>query len=286
MNETPLVSVLMTAYNREKYIAEAIESVIASTYQNWELILVDDCSKDRTVEIAKSYEQKDNRIKVFVNKKNLGDYPNRNMAAGYAKGKYLKYIDSDNMIYPHGLEIMVKFIEQYPDAGFALSAPGINESPFPIRLLPDEAYFEHFFKKHILGNSPESAIIKREAFEKIGGFSGIRQIGDFELWLKLAAQFPLVKMVRDLSWDRTHGEQEKAYDQDDYKIIEKHKLTKKLLDDSNCPFDDTQKKQALSNEVRLIKKTVLRFMLREKKRKMARNIMKGLNISWFSLLKL
>ena len=86
-----LVSVLMTSFNRDKYIAEAIDSVLASTYQNWELIIVDDCSKDKTVEIAKSYEAKDNRIKVYVNKKNLGDYPNRNKAASYAKGKYIKY---------------------------------------------------------------------------------------------------------------------------------------------------------------------------------------------------
>ncbi|MBN8834489.1 MAG: glycosyltransferase family 2 protein [Sphingobacteriales bacterium] len=78
---SPLVSVLMTAYNRQPFIAEAIESVIASTYQNWELIIVDDCSNDDTVSIAKSYLLKDNRIQVFENKKNLGDYPNRNLVA-------------------------------------------------------------------------------------------------------------------------------------------------------------------------------------------------------------
>ena len=67
VEDSPLVSVLMTAYNREKYIAEAIESVLASTYTNFELIIVDDCSTDKTVEIAKSYEVKDNRIKVYIN---------------------------------------------------------------------------------------------------------------------------------------------------------------------------------------------------------------------------
>ncbi|MBN2662839.1 MAG: glycosyltransferase family 2 protein, partial [Bacteroidales bacterium] len=100
MQNNPFVSVLMTAYNREKYIAEAIESVIASTYQNWELIIVDDGSKDKTVEIAKQYEAKDPRIKVYINEKNLGDYPNRNKAASYAKGKYLKFVDADDLIYP------------------------------------------------------------------------------------------------------------------------------------------------------------------------------------------
>ncbi len=77
-----LISILMTAYNREHYITEAIESVLASTYQNWELIIVDDGSKDDTVSIAKSYAAEDARIKVHVNEKNLGDYPNRNRAFG------------------------------------------------------------------------------------------------------------------------------------------------------------------------------------------------------------
>lgn len=69
IKKQPLLSVLMTAFNREKYIAEAIESVLASTYTNFELIIVDDCSKDNTVNIAKSYEQKDQRVKVYINEK-------------------------------------------------------------------------------------------------------------------------------------------------------------------------------------------------------------------------
>src|SRR5258708_31839495 len=112
----PLVSVLMTAYNREKYIAEAIESVRNSTYANWELIIVDDLSKDNTVAIAKQYEAKDSRIKVYVNEQNLGDYPNRNQAATYARGKYLKYVDADDQLYPHGLQVVVSYMERFPEA--------------------------------------------------------------------------------------------------------------------------------------------------------------------------
>ena len=103
----PIASILTTVYNREKYIAACIDSVLASSYQDWELIIVDDVSTDASVAIAKSYEKKDPRIKVYVNEKNLGDYPNRNKAASYAKGKYLKYLDADDIIYPHGLEVMV-----------------------------------------------------------------------------------------------------------------------------------------------------------------------------------
>ena len=79
------VSILTTVYNRDKYLSACIESVLANSYQDWELIIVDDVSSDASVVIARAYEQKDARIKVYVNDKNLGDYPNRNKAASYAK---------------------------------------------------------------------------------------------------------------------------------------------------------------------------------------------------------
>lgn len=78
-NPRPLVSVLMTAYNRDKFIAEAIESVLASSFKDLELIIVDDCSTDKTLDIAKTFQQIDTRIKVFRNEENLGDYTNRNI---------------------------------------------------------------------------------------------------------------------------------------------------------------------------------------------------------------
>src|SRR5258708_16190742 len=123
MQDKPIVSVLMTAYNREKYIAEAIESVMASTYVNFELIILDDCSKDKTVEIARKYETRDKRIRVYVNEENLGDYPNRNQAASYANGKYLKYLDSDDIIYYFGLDVMVNSMEKFPKPVISILSP-------------------------------------------------------------------------------------------------------------------------------------------------------------------
>jgi glycosyltransferase involved in cell wall biosynthesis len=84
---TPIVLILTTVYNRKKYIGACIESVLASIYKDWELIIVDDQSNDNSVAIAQKYEEKDARIKVYINETNLGDYPNRNQAASYAQGK-------------------------------------------------------------------------------------------------------------------------------------------------------------------------------------------------------
>src|SRR5450631_1899475 len=208
-NETPLVSVLMTSYNHDEYIAEAIESVLNSTYTNFELIIVDDISKDNSVEIARSYELKDKRIRVFVNEKNLGDYPNRNKAASYAKGKYLKYLDSDDIIYPWGLEAMVYCMEKFPSAAFGLVSKNLNiKSYLPLELNGEDAYKVYFFQCALFTIGPSGSIINREAFENIGGFSGLPYIGDTELWLKLAKTNTVVCMPLNLFWWREHSQQQ------------------------------------------------------------------------------
>ena len=205
MEEAPLVSILMTAYNREKYIAEAIESVLASTYTNFELIIVDDCSNDKTVEIAKWYEKSDNRIKVYINEKNIGDYPNRNKAAGYATGKYLKYVDSDDMIYKETLATMVGLMEKYPEAGLGLTSRTEKTSSV---FLPAEAYRLHFFKRGILDCGPTGSIIRKDVFFEFNGFKEIRNVSDFDMWLAIAKKYPVVEMKMNLVYWREHEAQE------------------------------------------------------------------------------
>ena len=163
----PLVSILMTAYNRQQFIAEAIESVLATPYENWELIIVDDASKDNTVAIASGYRQQDNRIKVYVNEKNLGDYPNRNKAASYAKGKYLVNVDSDDTMFSENLGKWVDEMEIH-NAEFGIFAKMGNEKP--IMLTPEAAIKMHFFEKPILSFGPGATIVKKEYFDKMKGF--------------------------------------------------------------------------------------------------------------------
>lgn len=246
MNQ-PLVSVLMTAYNREKYIGEAIESVIASTYQNWELIIVDDCSADRTVEIARSYEAKDDRIRVYINEKNLGDYPNRNQAASYAKGKYLKYVDADDMIYPYGLEQLVFYMEQFPEAGYGLCSLAQDKThKYPFQLTPKEAYKRHYFETPVFHKAPLSAIIKRDVFNAIGGFSGKRMLGDFEIWHKLSKKCNVVLMPHGIVWYREHEEQEmKDHRTDPYEPFKYILLQEEIIAELDCPLDSYEKEKVL-----------------------------------------
>jgi len=238
----PLVSVIMTAYNREKYIGEAIQSVLKSTYFNFELIIVDDNSTDETVTIARKYATKDERIKLYVNQKNLGDYPNRNKAASFAKGKYLKYVDSDDYIYPNGLEIMVNTMEQFTEAGFGLCSLKPNaERPFPFMLNPKEAYEYHFFGQGLFHKGPLTAIFLKSAFDSLGGFKEERMISDIDMWHRMALQYPVVLMPDGLVWQRKHAEQELK--EAHHYIIEGAKIKWNYLLDHRCPLVNEQIKK-------------------------------------------
>lgn len=257
--QKPLVSVLMTSFNREKFIDEAIKSVLSSVYENFELIIVDDVSKDKTVSIAQSYATKDERIKVYINPKNLGDYPNRNKAAGYAKGKYIKYLDSDDIMYPHCLEVMVDSMEKFPEAGFGLSASGDIEKPYPVCLSSREAYLEHFGGKGLFNRAPGSSIIKKIAFDSVGGFSGLRQVGDFEFWLKIGCYFPVVKFPVDLYWSRIHGEQEYSVHTEKEKQVLRLNVIKKIFSEEKVSLN----KQEMEKIITTSKMSLLKKMIRK-----------------------
>lgn len=206
---SPLVSVLMTSYNRERYIGSAIQSVLASTFKDFELIIVDDGSKDETVNIANAFAADDKRVRVYINEKNLGDYPNRNKAASYAKGKYIKYVDSDDYIYPWGLQVMVETMEQFPEAALGFCSMEQNfKKIFPFVLNPKEAYEYHYMGPGLFKRAPLSAIIRRDVFESYGGFKPIRMAGDFEMWQRLAQKCSIVLMPQGMVWYRCHDAQE------------------------------------------------------------------------------
>ena len=109
MNE--LVSVIMPSYNTAKFISETIESVLAQTYPNWELIIADDCSTDDTDAVVRPYLA-DGRIRYMKNEKNSGAAVSRNRALREAKGKWIAFLDSDDLWLPEKLEKQIAFMEQ------------------------------------------------------------------------------------------------------------------------------------------------------------------------------
>ncbi len=107
-----MVSIITPTFNSERFIAETILSVQAQTYQDWEMIIVDDCSTDKTAEIVASFQEKDSRIKYFYNSTNKGSALSRNLALQKAKGKWIAFLDSDDLWHPEKLEKQIEFMER------------------------------------------------------------------------------------------------------------------------------------------------------------------------------
>lgn len=244
VENSPLVSVLMTAYNREKYIAEAIESVLASTYKNFELIIVDDCSVDNTVKIARSYEAKDDRIKVYVNEKNLGQFPNRNRALSFARGEYIKYFDSDDIMKDFCLSLMVSAMQKYPEAmAGAEHFKPINR--LPVLYNPRELYINHYFKgNNLLSVGPSAAIFRKEAFKEFGNFDEkIGILADTFLMLKIAAKYPFVGFQPETFIWRRHDDQVTVGQENIVEMtIQRRKINQDTLKNQNCPLNEKEKR--------------------------------------------
>ena len=225
----------MTAYNRQDYIAEAIESVLASSYSNFELIILDDCSEDNTLATARAYEKKDERIKVFTNTKNLGQFENRNKAASLATGKYLKYVDSDDMIKPETLSIMVEGMEKFEDAGIGVVYDFHNKIDFSDTVYKAVesrlAYLWHYCNGGMLFPGPTGCIFRKENFLNQNGFPldlGIN--GDIYLNLKIAATSKVILFPGHLVFWRKHVDQVDELQQDYFKMHhERFRINQKIL---------------------------------------------------------
>ena len=111
----PDISVIMSVYNGETYLEEAIESVRNQTFKNWELIIINDCSTDSTAEILAGFASKDERIKVHPNEVNLKLPKSLNKAISLSTGKYIARMDADDICLPDRFEKQYKFMEENPD---------------------------------------------------------------------------------------------------------------------------------------------------------------------------
>jgi glycosyltransferase involved in cell wall biosynthesis len=107
-----LVSIIMPSYNCGQYVEDTIRSVQAQTYQNWEMIIVDDCSTDDTFAVVEPFIKQDGRIKYITNARNSGAAVSRNAALRQAKGRWIAFLDSDDLWEPTKLEKQIKFMEE------------------------------------------------------------------------------------------------------------------------------------------------------------------------------
>lgn len=172
ISPTPKISVLMPAYNVEFYVIEAIESILNQTFSDFELIIIDDCSTDKTWEILQAYPSKDKRITLYKNEKNLGISKTRNKLIGLAKAKYVVWQDADDISLPYRLEHQYAFMESHPDVGISAGYLEFfdEKGTKSIRkYFPDDARLRSKIFRYSPVPQP-AAIIRKIVFEDTGYF--------------------------------------------------------------------------------------------------------------------
>ena len=197
MDKTPILSVLMPVFNSEQFIAEAIESILNQTFKDFEFLILDDASTDKSFEIIKEFKNKDPRIKVFQNAKNLGVVESRNKLINLSKGKYIAWIDSDDIAFENRLEKQVDFLETHPEIGMVGSnASTIDENNNKIgkwlfETEPQKLKIELFFHSPFLSSA---VVIRKSCLPQNYYNSNFPVAEDFDLYSKIAEQYEIANI--------------------------------------------------------------------------------------------
>jgi len=191
-----LVSIITPVFNSEKYISETINSVINQTYTNWEMILVDDASTDISVEIIKTYQLKDKRIKLYQLEKNSGAGVARNFAIEKAQGRYIAFLDADDLWKSNKLRTQISFLEQHKlpmtFSFYETIDENGNSLNTEIQTPSDLKYWQLHFCNFI-GNL--TTIYDTKQLGKIP-ISSIRKRQDWILWLTILKKIKHAKPVQ------------------------------------------------------------------------------------------
>jgi glycosyltransferase involved in cell wall biosynthesis len=202
----PKVSVIIPTYNRAHYIQKALDSVMAQTYQDFEVIVIDDGSTDNTREVVKQYGEK---VRYFY-QENTGIPGARNAGIRNSAGDYIAFLDSDDYWVKEKLERQMALFSEHPEYGMVASccASIEQDGSFREKNRPGKSgwILEDIFQKNFIRTS--SAIVKRECLEKIGLFDEeLQQCQEYDLWMHIAVYYPIGFINESLSVyvDNPHG---------------------------------------------------------------------------------
>ena len=215
----PDVSILMPSYNYEKYIARAIDTVICQSFINWELVIIDDGSKDDSVNIIKQY--KDKRIKLYT-QSNHGVTNTLNRALNLSKGKYICFLDADDKYHPDKLKKQLKLINKGYDF-VVTKVEAIDENGAKSTLDYFDSSWNSYNTKTVLGENivfeflhknyfcKSSVMLKRSIFDKYGLFNEkLIAAYDLELWLRFISNITISRHNDILTYYRWHNKNETA----------------------------------------------------------------------------
>lgn len=179
----PLISIILPTYNGERFISQSIESCIKQTFKDWELIIVNDCSSDATLDIVLRYAMQDSRIKVISNETNKKLPASLNIGFKEAKGKYLTWTSDDNYFAADALEKMVKVFKSKADVDFVYSDMYIVDECGHVMEEKKQKNICKLYHGCCVG---ASFMYKREVYEKFGSYNEEMFCAeDYEYWMRL-----------------------------------------------------------------------------------------------------
>lgn len=183
----PLISVVMPAFNAEKTIGQAIQSVLNQTYKKLELIIVDDASTDETLSIAGEYARKDTRIRILKNMKNFGVSQSRNHGVEFANADWVAFLDSDDMWMPDKLEKQYQMILDNPSCSICFTGSAFMDEHSHrynyILSVPRQLVYHDLLKQNLISCS--SVLVKKEVLKKYPMMNDPLIHEDFATWLEI-----------------------------------------------------------------------------------------------------
>lgn len=209
--EQPLVSVIMPVFNAESYLSEAVESILSQTFLDLELITIDDCSTDGSLAVLKSFAERDTRVRLLENERNLGVTPTLNRGLKEAQGELIARMDADDISLPERLEKQIAFPQANPQIGLisgdavAIDAEGAAvDEDFSLTVEP--GYIKWLL--HFTCPITHPAVMGRKAlFEQAGGYDPeILYAEDYDLWQRMSQFAQLSNLPDVLIKKRAHAQ--------------------------------------------------------------------------------
>lgn len=206
----PLVSIIVPTYNRCEFVQQAIDSVLAQTFQDFELIVVDDGSTDGTGDVLKT--RYGGKI-IYIWQENQGGPVARNTGISSAKGKYIALLDSDDFWLPEKLSRQVPVLENNPEVAVVLcqawyvdnKGQRLGEQPLGVNTRSSDFSVEKLLLYNKIPAGSTTALIRRSVLDRVGGFSkDIRFGAEWDLWLRMAADSTMFMIPEPLAFYRRH----------------------------------------------------------------------------------
>ncbi len=206
----PKVSIIIATFNREAFIAEAIESVLKQSFVDWEMIIIDDASTDKTRSVVDKYTESDLRIKYYKNPSNLGISKSRNKGLSLARGKYIATLDSDDVWLDDAkLKKQVDFLDINKD--YALIGGGImyiDKDSRPLRKMLYPIY-DSIIRNIMLQYNPfphSTVLMRKVVIDQVGQYDeSMKTCEDYDLWMRIGMKHKFTNIPMILSGYRVHG---------------------------------------------------------------------------------